>query len=271
MSRKVANFLESLIDLTGLILSKRQKQRTVSRLVDKLTKDNLAEIETERGILRINKNRSPYVASAAYHFFRDEPETLEWIRTMKSGDVFYDIGAASGVYSLYAALDPDIEVFSFEPNALSFSLLMENIKTNRLGNIRAYCLALSDSNKQTFLEMANFSAGAGGNTLNEVSSGHSDLQKGYFKQPILTYTIDRLISDFALPRPNHLKIDVDGIEPLVLKGALDTLLGVDSVLIEIENEVLSLHKDNLIELLTSLGFHCKDKIDKNKRNYIFRK
>ena len=69
---------------------------------------------------------------------------------MKSGDVFYDIGAASGVYSLYAALDPDIEVFSFEPNALSFSLLMENIKTNRLGNIRAYCLALSDSNKQTF-------------------------------------------------------------------------------------------------------------------------
>ena len=271
MSRKVANILEKLINGFGILQSKRQRQRTISRLVEKLTNDDLAVIETSLGRLKVNKNRSPHVASAAYHFFKDEPETLEWIGTMKSGDIFYDVGAASGIYSLYACLKPEIEVFSFEPNALSFGLLIENIKTNNFKNIKAFCLALSDTNEQTHLSMKNFSAGAGGNSLDQVACVLSNDQEIEFKQPIFSYSLDHLISEFDLPRPTYLKIDVDGLEPLVLKGAVSTLTNVDTILIEIEKNVLNLHKKNLINFLGSLGFYCQDEINEKKRNYIFRK
>ena len=101
MSRKIASIIEKLVNVLGLVQSKRQKQRTISRLVEKLTKDNLAVIDAPLGVLKVNKSRSPHVASAAYHFFKDEPETLEWIETMEPGNIFYDVGAASGIYSLY--------------------------------------------------------------------------------------------------------------------------------------------------------------------------
>ena len=145
-------------------------------------------IETSLGVLKVNKSRSPHVASAAYHFFKDEPETLEWIETMRPGDIFYDVGAASGIYSLYTCLKPQIEVISIEPNALSFALLIENIKTNNFRNIKAFCLALSDVNKYTSLTMENFSAGAGGNSLSQM-----DVTSNIFHQPILTYKLDHLI------------------------------------------------------------------------------
>ncbi len=266
MSRKIASIIEKLVNVLGLVQSKRQKQRTISRLVEKLTKDNLAVIDAPLGVLKVNKSRSPHVASAAYHFFKDEPETLEWIETMEPGNIFYDVGAASGIYSLYACLKPEIEVVSIEPNALSFSLLIENIKTNNFRNIRAFCLALSDVNKSTHLAMENFSAGAGGNSLSQT-----DVFSKGFHQPILTYRLDHLISEFALPKPNYLKIDVDGLEPLVLRGAVSSLKNVETLLIEIEKEVLSSHKEELITFLSSLNFQCEDEINDKKRNYIFKK
>ena len=67
------------------------------------------------------------------------------------------------------------------------------------------------------------------------------------------------------------KIDVDGLEPLVLKGAVSTLTNVDTILIEIEKNVLNLHRKDLINFLGSLGFYCQDEINEKKRNYIFRK
>ena len=266
MSRKIANIIEKLINVFGVVQSKRQRQRTISRLVEKLTQDDLAVIETPLGVLKVNKSRSPHVASAAYHFFKDEPETLEWIETMRPGDIFYDVGAASGIYSLYACLKSEIEVISIEPNALSFALLIENIKTNNFRNIKAFCLALSDDTKSTSLTMENFSAGAGGNSLSQM-----DVTSNIFHQPILTYKLDHLISEFGLPKPNYLKIDVDGLEPLVLKGATSTMRNVETLLIEIEKEVLSSHKKELISFLDSLNFRCEDEINDKKRNYIFKK
>ena len=80
-----------------------------------------------------------------------------------------------------------------------------------------------------------------------------------------------MISEFGLPKPNYLKIDVDGLEPLVLKGATSTMRNVETLLIEIEKEVLSSHKKELISFLDSLNFRCEDEINDKKRNYIFKK
>ena len=55
-----------------------------------------------------------------------------------------------------------------------------------------------------------------------------------YRQPVMTYRLDEVIQAFDLPRPNHLKIDVDGAELGVLQGAPATLRdpGLRSVMIE---------------------------------------
>ena len=50
-----------------------------------------------------------------------EPETIEWINTFSDKDVFWDIGANVGVYTLYAALR-NIAVLSFEPSPSNYYL-----------------------------------------------------------------------------------------------------------------------------------------------------
>ncbi len=53
-----------------------------------------------------------------------EPDTIEWLKGMKDGDVFWDIGANVGVYTLFAAAN-HVKVYAFEPESRNYSLLSE--------------------------------------------------------------------------------------------------------------------------------------------------
>jgi FkbM family methyltransferase len=57
-----------------------------------------------------------------------------------------------------------------------------------------------------------------------------------FKLRVLAFRLDDLVKHFRIPTPNQLKIDVDGIEIKVLKGAERTLCqpSVKSVILELE-------------------------------------
>ena len=57
-----------------------------------------------------------------------------------------------------------------------------------------------------------------------------------FNQGALAYRIDDFIETFGLSRPDHIKIDVDGVEGLILRGAAKTLTSVRSVLVEVEGD-----------------------------------
>ena len=76
-----------------------------------------------------------------------EPETLDWIDTwMRSGDIFFDIGANIGVYTIYAALrHPEARVVAFEPEYSNLHLLKDNIIENGLQDrVEVYSVALSN-------------------------------------------------------------------------------------------------------------------------------
>ena len=59
-----------------------------------------------------------------------EPETIEWINGFNKTDIFWDIGANVGVYSLYAALR-GLSVLAFEPSPSNYYLLSRNIEINK--------------------------------------------------------------------------------------------------------------------------------------------
>jgi len=180
----------------------------------------------------------------------EEPHTIDWINGyFKKNQIFYDVGANVGLYSLYAASKiRDIDIFAFEPEALNFSQLNRNIHFNRFSHlITPYCIALTD---QTHLGMMNLEQFRIGGTLHQFNREVNHLND-YFEvqhtQGSIGYTLDDLIYKLGLPIPNHIKIDVDGIEDAVIRGAArtlndDKLISVQIEIADVGDRVNTIHK-----------------------------
>lgn len=208
------------------------------------------------------------------NFFNKEPDTLNWINSFKKNSIFFDIGANNGNYSIYASLvNPNIKkIFAFEPSFLNTRVLSRNISLNNLSNkIRIIQLPLYDK-KNKILKMNEKSIQEGG-SFN--SFGVSFNSKGRFNYnnavknsySILGTSLDSLIGDKVLPIPNYIKIDVDGIEHLILIGAKKMLKNkcIKSVLIELY-PTFKKQYNLCFKILKKNGFKL---LSAHKYNYIF--
>jgi len=164
-----------------------------------------------------------------------EPETIEWLRdNLRDGDIFYDVGANIGLYSLYAAkLRPACRVFAFEPESHNFGSLCGNLLLNRVENVTPCFFPLSSYEAFAPFYVYDLRPGGALHSLGRPSS----LRDG---PPLLTtgaiaVTIDVLVSRHGLPAPNLLKLDVDGNEEQILEGAAAVLASgsLRSILVEV--------------------------------------
>lgn len=157
--------------------------------------------------------------------FTKQPEIKGWIDGFQPGDVFWDIGANVGAYTLYASSKPGVRVVCFEPEASNYSVLVRNISLNRcFDRVTCYCLALSD--KMSFSTLSSFHAVIGGSKHafgDTASSWEQPDMEVVQQQGMLALSADELVQKFDFPQPNHVKLDVDGIEELILSGARQVL------------------------------------------------
>lgn len=184
-----------------------------------------------------------------------EPETIQWIDAFAPGETFYDIGANVGVYTLYAAVARGCRVVAFEPSAVNYALLTRNIELNALdGVVWALCLALSDQSGIGALNMQTTSPGGALSTFGSSIDHHGRPFTPVFRQAAIGMSLDAFLERSQAPFPQHIKIDVDGLEHKVVAGATRTLQNprVKSALIEL-NEELGSHR-HLVEVMTEWGF-----------------
>ena len=164
-----------------------------------------------------------------------EPETIAWISThVRPTDVFWDIGANIGVYSVFAAKCGAKAVYAFEPFAATYLQLLRNLVANGVdGRVIALNMALSATTAIGKLTLTSFEPGVT-STLqgHELKSVRKDTPIGV--QHILTMDAVSFVERFPAAAPDHIKIDVDGAEPLVLPGLLPLIGRVRSLSIEIE-------------------------------------
>ena len=254
MSRSIARFVTALVHTTVAPLSARQRKRVISRVIDALMTDDLAEIDTRQGKLRFRQLRSAFTASAVERFHSDEPETLAWIDGFEPGAVFWDIGASIGVYSLYAGLRPGVEIFAFEPSGFNFGVLVEHVALNGMGErIQPFCVAIG-SQRQALgaLYMSQASPGHGGNALDRPENQYASFD-AVFRQRVLAFSIDGFREVYGLAAPTHIKIDVDGIEDDIIQGATGTLPSVQSVLIEVQGRIEGERERAMEDTLSAAG------------------
>jgi FkbM family methyltransferase len=196
----------------------------------------------------------------AERLYTSEPQTISWIDTFKSNSVFWDIGANIGCYSLYAALDKSLKVLSFEPAFLNYYVLNQNIEINKMNNIFAYCLALTNKVLLDILYIKKFVLGCGNNSFQKPVDFAGRKFDFSFKQGIMGFSIDRFIELFDPPFPNYIKIDVDGVEPEIIKGAFKTLRDerLKSILVEL-NKSSEFNKKEVMKEIKDAGFFLSSK------------
>lgn len=191
----------------------------------------------------------------AQTLFSKEPDTVAWIAQFEPGDVFVDIGANVGMYTVLAAAGRGAQVYAFEPEAQNFAQLNRNILINRISDLAvAYPLALTDEAKVDRLYLSAYGLGGSCHTFGEDLDFHLKARSGGLSQGCVSSTLDTLIADGVIPAPNHIKIDVDGLEHLVVAGGAKAFAHPElkSVLVEL-NTHLPEHQA-LVAAFTDAGF-----------------
>jgi len=132
--------------------------------------------------------------------------------------IIFDIGAWIGPYTLLLSQLVGIKgsIVAFEPDSKAYNILLKNVKRNKLTNIKPEKIAVSDSIGESFLYLY-------GERGNSESSLISHNYKGQIlEESIITTTIDNYCEENNII-PDGIKIDVEGAEMLVIKGAQHTI------------------------------------------------
>jgi len=194
-------------------------------------------------------------------FWTKEPETIEWIKSFDDGDVFFDIGANIGIYSLYcAAIHPNCDILAFEPHQKNFFRLLDNIKLNGFTNITPFMYCIGDKTGHVdFVDQ-----------LDEIGSTGGQMHESWEIGGHACFSLDDfIIHGFYSPNPDHIKIDIDGQELKVIRGMIQTLesLKLKSILIEIDN-----YRGEILSAFDKNGFTMNNKFNKmNNHSRIRRK
>jgi len=164
--------------------------------------------------------------------FEKEPETTEWMKKSKPGEVLYDIGASNGVYAFLAAVH-GAAVYAFESDPKVYGMLSKNISVNFLeGTVVPFPISLGEVTDKD------------------------------------TIRLDDAVRIFGFNKPQKMKIDVDGDEVKVLNGARETLQTVRSLFIEIDDK----NKEECFQLLTRFTLKFQTNKRAGKPNmYLFEK
>ena len=159
----------------------------------------------------------------------------------KKENVFFDIGANVGIYSLIAAEENTVVVYSFEPHPDTFAQLLKNVEINGRKNITPLKLALSNKNEKT---------------------GFSDLTESSFNRLVNNTFIPRILIDSKRGEeickelqviPSFIKIDVEGFELKVLNGFGECLSQIKFVIVEF-GELNKKDETEIVKLCNNKNF-----------------
>lgn len=190
-------------------------------------------IEATNGIkLEVNPYLDKGVESALFYTGTYEAGTLSFlVENLAEGDCFIDIGANIGLMSLTASkkVGPTGIVVACEPNPSTLEILERNISLNQSSNIRVVSKAIGSEAGNAMI-YPNWHINRGGASLIRKGNKEEGVQ-------VEVITLDSLLTESKL-RPKMLKIDVEGFEFEVLKGASNLLMSSSPpiIIIEISSE-----------------------------------
>ena len=182
----------------------------------------------------------------------DREFAMSWA-FIRPGDTVIDVGANIGIWTIAAAkkTGQQGQVHAFEPLEANFGRLLHNIDLNAATNVVPQKLALSDrAGPRRFFPSPNMNSGVGRLVTDDWTGLHSTVE---------AVTLDDYCDQHGITSVNVLKIDVEGAEYFVLKGATRLLRSSDPPIIvfEMNREMaadLGSSPDKIETFLAALGY-----------------
>ena len=198
-----------------------------------------------------------WITHFRWYLFKEKgPEIRHYIDNyIDNNDIFFDIGANVGVYSIYAAKrHPGIFIHCFEPEFSNLNALKDNIVSNGLTKrVKISSVAIGNFVGLSELHLQNLTTGSAEHTESQEKIANTD--GGYpvvWSEGIFSVTLDYICEQLNVI-PNALKIDTDGNEDKILDGAKNILSNklFRSLAIEVPDGEKGVYCQNLLK---SVGF-----------------
>jgi FkbM family methyltransferase len=247
--------------LVKKIVTLTSKSKYGIRFIDFLVSQVINKTETvyHKGLKFVLSTPNGLNHYRADTFSTKEPETLEWIDNFQNNSVMWDIGANVGLYSCYAAKSKNCKVYSFEPSVFNLELLAKNIWLNDLtSNVSIVPMPLSDTIGFNKLNMSSVLWGGALSTFGETYGFDGEQLNTVFEFSVIGFTMNDSSKLLQIPMPEYIKIDVDGIEHLILKGGDEILKYAKSVLIEVDDN-FEIQANQTSDLLKKCGLELIEK------------
>ncbi len=175
--------------------------------------------------VRMRRNRSYWLRSPLTHEWYPLSALSHFVRP---GDTVWDVGANVGLYSLILTrIFKARRVVAFEPMAQNRPLLSHNITVGGVADkVHIVPCALGNVDEETDFQTDDIQSASG--TLNVVTGGQACVAREKIGLPPITErvqcrSVDSLVAADELPKPNVMKIDVEGAERILLDGASEFL------------------------------------------------
>lgn len=217
-----------------------------------------------KNLVYFNLDLNDWIQNQLFFLNKYEDFELNFIsENVKDGDVFVDIGANFGLYSVFCSKLVGVKgkVISFEPFSKNFKVLAENVKLNNIENIQLERLAVADKNS-----IINLFYDKNEKNLGMVSSY-------YFKneepEKVSTISLDIYLSNNKIDSLKYVKIDIEGGEYLALIGMVNTLKKFKPIVqIEINDAILVKTDYNSFDIerfFNEIGFEIFNPVLTNSR------
>ena len=200
------------------------------------------------GRVYLNIKESPAMLARALGI-REESKTKAISTLLRPAAVFIDIGSNKGEFSIQAAsiVGHSGKVFAFEPEPNNCCWIRKTIRLNKYENITLFELALSDKNGQAELYLGEKSG------WHSLLPGAVNRDRGVLN--VATRTLDSIMAENGQKKVEMIKIDVEGAELQVLKGASETLSNNEDIILLIDiHRGLGIDPREVCHILSKFGF-----------------
>ena len=239
---------------------------------------SVKEIKSFKKKILFELNLDDWIQSQIYFLDKYEDYEINVVsEVLKEGDVFVDVGANFGLYSLWSSkiVGDSGRIFSFEPFEINLISLNKNIELNSLSNIIVIDKAVTDkiSDIRLFFNERD-------QNLGMVSTFNFD---NGISTKVQTISLDNFFSENEISSIKFIKIDIEGGEYLALLGMSETLRKYRPIVqIEIDDSILEntpYNKEDIFNYFKSIEYEVfSPELKRNKylkksihsKNYYFK-
>ena len=186
-------------------------------------------------------------------------EAQNLLEEINSDSVFYDIGACKGIYSIAGSnKSPEADIFAFEPEEEN-SERIKKLKIINDSNVNIIDKCVGDKDGKVDFYTHKSANGIHTTSKESLESFSSDNQIKQYEVEMTT--VDTLLENESIPLPTLVKIDVEGAEVDVLKGARETIkTSKPAILVEYHEDKIGCFNsdlEGLKKILDELGYQYK--------------